>query len=173
MAANKGMDKYGNLAIISATESAAGTLTFKKLETGTSLFDKVGVLIHRVEWYPGSDIGLILATADRIFAGITNTNTLTDLGATQDGVMIRKVWRRADFGTAASGQLYIEPDVDDYSQLPGGGMLMMPNPIYLGVQGVSLASACTVTCRILFTFVSLTNEDFFELMQARQTLIAT
>lgn len=174
MAAAGGIvDQYANLAIVSVTESAANTLTYKKLETGTSLFDKVGMVIHKVEWYLGTSMLQIAAAADQIQAGITNSNTLTDISPTQDGVLIRRQWRRIDFGTAASGQLYSEPFVDEFDRLPGGGIILMPNPLYIGVVGSSLGAAVTLTVRLSFTFISLKDSDFFELMQARQTLIAT
>lgn len=168
------LDKYANMAIVQVDESAANTLTYKKLEMGTSLFDRVGIIIRKVEWYVHANLNYIVANSDSIQCAITNTNTLADIGPEYEGVLVRRTFRAWVYGTPATAQLYGEPWVDDLSALPGGGIIMLPNPLYVAVKGVSLASACTdVTAKIYFTFVELTNEDFFELMQARQTLIST
>lgn len=166
-------DKFANVAIVTATESAANTLTFVKLEMGTSLFDRVAMIIHRVEWYFQDAVGLLVGDGDRINMSITNTNTLTSIGADQEGVLVRQMLRRTNAGTPATVIMTEDPTVNDFTTLPGDGVIMLPSPLYVGIQGASLASAATVYARILFTFMEMKNEDYFELMQARQTLISS
>jgi len=169
-------DMFANMAIVKVTESAATTLTWKKLEVGTSLFEKVAIVLHRVEWSfaaGGSGIAAMAGTGDICYAGIANSNTLSSLQADQEGLIVRKRWSRYDFGTAGSGNFIVEPFVDDFSSLPGGGLIMLPTPFYVGVLGASVAAAFEITARILFTFRELKGEDFLELLQARQTLIST
>lgn len=172
MATAQKKDEFANVAIVTVTESAANTLTFKKLEMGTSLFDRVAIIIHRVEWYLASAAAALIGDGDRVMAAITNTNTLDSIEANEEGVLIRKMWRNVFQGAPANNQREVFPTVDDFTTLPGGGIIMLPSPLYVGLECASLAAAQTIYCRMFFTFKEMKDQDYFELMQARQTLIS-
>jgi len=60
--------------------------------------------------------------------------------------------------------------VRDFSSLPGGGLLTLPNPLYLAVQGESLASAVTVRARIHFSRMDMEAENWIELVEQTRLL---
>lgn len=170
--AAKGQDQYANFAIISVTESAANTLTFTKLETGVGLFERVGWLISRVDWYDRGSINQLNSNSDQIDGAIVQSNAVSGISASSTQVLVHKVWYRQDFGTAATAFINMDPKTDDYSTLPGGGILVLPNPLYLAVKATGAAAACSLTARIWYKSVSLTDADYFDLMQSRQVLSA-
>lgn len=170
-----GMGKYAAYFNTSAVESVAGTPAFTKIETGMSVYDKIGWLISRVEWaVPIATFNLMLDNSDAILGGLTMSNALTSLGDyTDDRLYFSFKQALGKYGTAASGFLYQQPVVSDFSTFPEGGILILPQPLYLGVQGVSLASAATVTARVWYKAVTLNQDDYTNLVQSRQLLITT
>lgn len=170
--ATKVSDRYCNTATITITETAANTLTYKKLETGFSLFDKQAWLIQRLEYVLDERFN---ATADALDVALMSSNTRTsiaDLGTFSDSTVIDKVkWVRSDIGTAASGLYYVQPQiVKDFTNLSGGGILMPATPIYGAAQGTSLSAASSNIIRMFFTVIELKPEEFWELVESRRSI---
>lgn len=166
-------DKFANQALIRCVESALNTLTFKKLETGISLFDKVAWVISRIEYLLGvANFGYFNATADTLAFGITTVDTLTTLDIANSAVVDYNYVGRLDLGAAASGAFAFQPFVKDFSQLPGGGLIMPPNPIYLAAVGSGLTAATTVVAKLFYTQIQLKPEEFWELVEARRMITA-
>lgn len=163
-------DVYANFAIVTVTESAANTLTFQKLDAGINLFSKVGWLISRIEWYIGGSLGQFNGTGDQLTVGLTQSNTIASVVPTEPGVLARLKIQRIDLGAAASGNFFLDPILQDFTSLPGGGLIVLPNPIYIGAQGSGLAAATTVTGRIWYNNVTLSDADYFELLQLRSVI---
>lgn len=167
-------DSYVSQAVFDVNESAANTLTFEKLTTGLSVYDKIGWVICMVKYsLGGSTRAAFNGTGDILSAGLTMTNSLTSLGDNDPSIYDIIRIQRTDFGTAANA--YLEPleFIHDYSMLPGGGLLVLPEPLYCGIAGSSLAAAAQVVTRIYFQPVELNDQDYFNLVQARQLLIST
>lgn len=172
MASKSVAGEYCAQAVLSVTESAANTLTFDKLETGLSVYDKVGWVIARVEWRLGATTpGFFNSSGDLIAAALVMSNQLTALNDTDPAVQAIRKWSRLDIGTAASGLFFPTTWVDDYSTLPGGGLLVLPNPLYLAVLGTGLSAAGSCTARIFYRAIDMGQDDYFNLIQARQLLI--
>lgn len=177
MASKSGVDKFANIASISVTESAANTLTFKKLETGIALFDKIAWVIHRLETYLSiPDAGLLNSDTDSLFFGLTASNTVSTLlnGATQTdpSIFYGGRWRRSDFGTAATAILHLAPWVIDFTNLPGGGLIVPPSPLYGAAQGSGCAAASTVIFRLYYTNLPLSPDEYWELVESRRMISA-
>jgi len=170
MAEKKTMDNYSNFAILSCTESAPNTLTFAKLEASVGLFERVGWLISRIDWYFRQSYPQFNGSGDAMSMALCQSNAISGIGPTSTQVIANKQIYRQDVGTAASGMFIIEPEITDYSTLPGGGILVIPNPLYLAVAGAGLAAAVSGTVRIWYRNLVLTDADFFDLMQARQVI---
>lgn len=168
--AEKRGDAYSNFAIISVTESAANTLTFQKLETGVGLFERVGWVISRVDWYLRGAYPQFNTSGDSLAVALCQSNAISGIGATSSQVLLNKVFYRQDYGTAASGFFIAEPDTTDLSSLPGGGLLVLPNPLFIAAHGSGLAAAVAVTARLWYKNISLSDADYFDLMQSRQIL---
>jgi len=167
-------DNYTSQAVFYVAESAANTLTFEKLETGLSVYDKIGWVVQRVEWMlsPAS-YSFFNGANDYINLALTITNSLTALGDENPAIIAIERYIRNDFGTAANAQLWAPKIVQDFTGLSGGGLLTLPNPIYCGVQGSGLSAAAAVICRLYFKAIELSDTDYFNLVQSRQLLIST
>ena len=162
------VDKYANILTEPITMSAANTLTFAEVNIGLSLFDKAGILISRIEYQPsGGTIADLEVTADLIGMAVTTSNSLVNLGVAQQAVVTYKSLIRLDLGVAASGVIVELPLTQDFSQLPGGGILITPKPWYIAMESAGLAAAGTMTVRFFFTVVKLTAEMYFELLETR------
>jgi len=167
-------DKFATQAILTPTESAANTLTFEKLETGVSVYDRIGWVIQRIEWrMSAATQALFNGTGDLLTMALTLTNSLTALNDDNPALIAIRKWQRTDFGTAASASIEPLTWIDDYSTLAGGGLLCLPNPIYSAVLGTGLSGAASVFIRVFFVTVQLDDKDYFNLVQARQLLISS
>lgn len=162
-------DKFANMAFGSTTESGTTTLTFSEINTAISMHEKVAWIIHRIQWNLAySDINKIVAETDGIVAALTVSNKMTALNLNDPAVIDVFNLLAWKFGTPASAQLYETPFIRRFTDLPGGGLIVPPRPIYVAAQGVSVASAITAECRIFFTTRKLSTEDYWELVEARR-----
>ena len=159
-------DKYPNILYDKVTESAANTLTFKELNIGLSLFDKVGILIHQIHWYNFQT--LLAAAGDTIQFGLSQSNSWAAPNADESSIIVLHEETIKDYGTAGNNQIWRQPQVDDYSTLPGGGILVAPKPLYLFAKGSALANPSAPQARIFFTVMKLKPEEYFELLESRQ-----
>jgi len=174
MAAKGVSDQFANSATIVCTESAAATLTYKKLETGISLFDKVAWLVNRIEYFLGVTSAILNTDADSMTMALSVVNTLSTIASsaswTDPALLDYFSIRRVDLGAAASGFFAIMPYVKDFGSLPGGGLLIPPSPLYGAIQGVGSASAMTGVIKLHYTNVVLTPDQYWELVESRRSL---
>ena len=75
-------------------------------------------------------------------------------------------------GTAASGGFHVQPYTKDLSTLPGGGLIIIPNPLYGFAIGTGLASATTNYIRFYYTQIEISDAQYYELWQSRVMLTA-
>lgn len=170
MAGEKG-DQFANYAIITVTESAANTLTFKKLETGISLNEKIGWVINRLEYYVANlSATQFNASGDIQYFGLSLGNSFTVPSIDRNEIIDYNAIERLDIGTAASGFMQQRPFVKDLSNLPGGGILVPPAPLFLFSMGSGLVAASVTTVRMHYTMKVLKVEDYWELVEARRVL---
>lgn len=164
-------DNYSNLAYGFAEEIAAGTIAFGEIHSGVSMFEKVAWLVSRIEYnFVNTFMNLMIANTDVFHAGLTATSAMTALGMSDSSVIDRISIQRTDFGTPGSAQLTHMPIIKDFSTMPGGGLLIPPNPLYAAVQGISMAAVVKVSLRIYFTYVSLKPEEYWELVESRRII---
>jgi len=176
MASTDAMSRFASKLVLRMTESAQGTLTFDKVETGLSVYDPVGWVIHKVQSHVQlAELSKLNSTGDYIAWALTSTNSLTtgtQIDSNPAVYMIREIGR-LDFGTAASGEIVAAHFEDDYSTLPGGGLLVLPNPLYGSVFDSGASSAVTVNMVIWYSQITLSDKDYTNLIQARQLLISS
>lgn len=157
-------DKFANKLYGACVESAANTLTFKEIQTNVDIFSKQAWILHRLEWYlSGTQVDKILQAADWISAALTSSDKLTSLDLSSPGV-IDLMELGIHSLTAVGYQFTQKPFVRDFSNLPGGGLIISPRPLYVAVKGESLASAVTVAVRGYFTALTLTADEYLELV---------
>lgn len=158
-------DKFANKFYGTVTESAANTLTFSELQTNVSIFEKVAWVIHRLEWFiPYATWQLLAAAADKISCALTASNTLTALGLNAAAVIDLLELDYFAYGTAANTIIPQFPIVRDFSNLPGGGLIVAPRPLYVAAVGVSLTAVSTVSVRGYFTTQELKADEYLELV---------
>lgn len=172
MAATKGiLGNYATFMNVAITEAVAGTLIQEKIESGMSMYDRVGWVLNRIEWMvPIATLNLLLDQNDAISFGIATSGTLGSLSDTDPNIINRNRIGVSDFGTPANAVKEEMPIINDFSTMPGGGILVLPNPLYVFLQSVSIASAATVNMRAWFISVNLNEDDYFLLAQARMLL---
>ena len=171
-------DAFANMATIAMVESAANTLTYFKLETGIALFEKVAWLISRLEFFlHARDVTTFAANDDSVAWALCAANTLTTLFGgntiTDPRVIYGQRIKRMDFGTAGNADLYTDPQIIDFSTLPGGGILVPPNPLYGAIMGASAGGAATGYLRIYYSNYQLSGADeYWELVESRRVISA-
>jgi len=94
---------------------------------------------------------------------LTTSNRLTSIGENvNDPAMIQSIHM---IGIGAAIASILLPIISDFTMLPGGGKLISPNPLYLGITSAGAAGAVSSACKLEFTFVELSDRDYLELIQ--------
>ncbi len=163
-------ERFVNQAYLSVVESGANTATFSKLETGISIYEKVGWLITRIDYNVDCAAAVLTANALGISFGISSMDGIASPSLSMSQIIDYNTRIRSDYGAAASGFLLDRPWEKDFSALPGGGLLVPPNPLYLWAKGIGLAAAQTILARMFYTVIKLKTEDFWELVEQRRMI---
>jgi len=170
MALSTKKDQLANIAAVYVTESAANTQTSLKFNFPYSVMDKMAILIARIEyWYSG--FGNFNSTADTLTAGIMVAGTVVDISNQADPAIVdtsRLV--RVDLGAAASGMFVTQPYIKDFANLPGGGLLVAPAPLYGMVQSAGAAAANACWIKLFYTYMSLSTDQYWELVESRRII---
>lgn len=157
-------DMYSNIALTSVTMSAANTLTFAQLQIAVGMFQGVGMLIHRVLWYPHTTaMREIVASTDALFMALVTNNRLTSIENILDPSVV-SLASIVGIGVAVESKHL--PIISDFSNLPEGGKLIPANPLFIAASSGGFVSAALVRALIDFSFVSLADKDYLELMQS-------
>lgn len=158
------VDKFANKFYGTVVESAANTLTFAEIPTNVDVFSKKAWILHKLEWYEKpADRGLIVNSDDAIRIALTSSNKMTDL-ALDDAGVIDLLELNAIPYTAVGVEIYDQPHIRDFTALPGGGLIIAPRPLYIAVQGVSIAAVATASVRGYFTALDLNADEYLELV---------
>jgi hypothetical protein len=166
-----GADQFANIAAINVTESAANTLTFKKLETAISLFEKIAWIIHRIEYFWTPNIAVFNADQDKLHFGLSATNSFAAPALDNPAVLDFEKITRVDVSATSAG-FDKQPIVKDLATLPGGGLIVPPNPLYGWALGEGLVSAATINMRLYYSNLRLTADQYWELVEARRIISA-
>lgn len=157
-------DQFSNVAYGLVTMSAANTLTFAQIQMGIGLFQGVGLLIHRVNWWPTrTSLRELVANNDSLQMALTTSNRLTGLVDVTDPAIICCKYL-VSIGVAV--ERYEVPLVTDFTSLPGGGKLVPANPLWIGAFTEGAAAASVVRAQIDFSFVQLNDQEYLELIQS-------
>ena len=163
-------DVYVNQAFLSVTESALNTLTFGKLETGIAIFEKAAWLICRIDYEFIISAAQFGAEADNLVFGISVSDQITNTDLSNSAIVDRNRVTRMDFGTAASGVILRSPYTKNFASLPGNGLLIPPNPIYIFAAGTALTGPVTLEARMFYTVIKLAGDEFWELVEQRRMI---
>lgn len=163
---------FANIAYLKVTETAPNTLTFAQLQLATTLMtNKAALVIHRADFFIQGGPSNFNGAGDKQMMAVTLTDRLTDItDLSQPEILFMIERQRWDFGTAASGFLNNEPAIMDFSMLPGTGVLVPADRIYIAAQGSGLVNASTVSCRLFYTVKELETADYWDLVEARRIM---
>jgi len=160
----KKTDLYANKFYGRAVESAANTLTFAEIQTNVSIFEKMAWILHRLEYFVApASMALIDDSPDSITMALTGSENITTLGLDNPAVIDTFTLGMKKF-SGVGFQFTNVPIIRDFSELPGGGIVVSPRPLFMAVQGASLASAATVEMRGYFTVQALSADEYLELV---------
>lgn len=164
-------DKFANVAYMRVTESAAGTLTWAALNMANNLMgEKFAIVIHRAETF-FSTMANLNSTNDFVRMAITVSQTITDItDFSQPELLWYDRTMRIDYGTAATGILDKVPNIRDFTALPGGGLLVPADRLYIAVESSGAAAAMSAYARIFYTVMPLDVSDYWELIEARRIM---
>jgi len=172
--AGKKEDMFSSTAFLSVLESAANTLTFAKLEIANALQlggQKLAFILHAIEYL--HDIGnyaLFNATADTLTFGLSVSNAFATPGLAYSEIVDFNMLTRVDVGAAASGGWRDAPNIKDFSQYPGGGLILPADRLYIFLAGTSLTGAARVYARIHYTTQELSADQYWQLVEQRHLL---
>ena len=156
-------DKFANKFYGNVVESAANTLTFAEIQTGTEIFSKRAWVLSRLEYRLTSAMALLLTGADVLSIALTSSNKMEALSLGDAGV-IDLMELSIRFFSASGFNVVQQPFIRDFSSLPSGGLIITPRPLYLAVLGTDLASAATISVRGYFTQMTLKADEYLELV---------
>ncbi len=171
-AKSKAGDKFANIAHLSVTESAAGTLAFAQLAMANTLMsERFAMVIHRAEVTISNPHSQFNASGDTASYGLALSDRITNItDLSQPELLFFGQTTRIDIGTAASGFFYERPQIFDFTDLPGGGLLVPADRLYIGALGTSLVAVLTVSMRLYYTVMPLETSDYWELIEARRVM---
>lgn len=167
--ANTNTDKFVNLLTDTVTMSAANTITFKEINIGLNIFDKVGLLLTRIEYDPAAASLQDLDTdGDYLVMGITSSQTIATLSMLNQEVIDQTSLLRLDAGAAANYNIFARPFVHDFSTMPGGGLLIPPKPLYVAASSGGMTVAAVLYVRLYFIIYKLNDSEYLELLETRR-----
>lgn len=171
MAVKTKADQFSNMAYLSVTEAVAGTLKFTKLQVASEFGGpSKAMIINRIEFLAGALSNLNSAN-DGIDMALTLSDRVSDISdLSQPEVIAWAQILRVDMGTAASGIIHTFPLMRDFSTMPGGGLIVPVDYLYLGVKSTNAAGVCSATMRLYYTALELDTASYLELLQARRVL---
>ena len=170
MASKMKNDTFANLAAVFPLEASAGTAAYSKYAFPFSIMDKMGLIINRIEYWP-TNLSSLNSGTDTVTGGLSISSSITDL-ADQSNPAIVDSFRlqRLDLGTAASGLFIGEPFVKDFSSLPGGGLLVAPNPLYGFVQSSGAAGVMGCWIKLFYNYMELSADEYWQLVESRRII---
>ena len=159
------VDQFVNRALVQVTTSAADALTFTQMRFGMGIFTGTALVINRIEW-TFLNLDEMAAVTDILHMAITNRDDLAALGPDNMNVLAYKRLQGLAIGTPASWHMADMPYVTDFSQLPGGGLIVPANPLFMAVGTDGFAAAATVQAIMYYLTKELVDADFIELVQS-------
>ncbi len=159
-------DKYANKIVVKCTQASLDTLAFASFNLGISAFDRVGLILHKIGWSL-DDTGWaeLVAASDNIEGAIVTSDQVATITADLRQIVAKHDWIAGLVGVGANFRVDEQPKWDDFTGLPGKGMLVPPSPLYLAVMTAGNASVRTVYANIWFSIVELADADYFELLE--------
>lgn len=160
-------DEFAQKMYLTVTQSAANTLTFSQaVNLGVGLMNSMAIVIHEIKWViPYAVMSELTANQDRFTIGLVGDNSLTDL--TLDQPAVYDLFNMEAFVATAAGFAFTDQyPKSNLTNLPGGGLIVPADRVYLGFTSGGFAAAQTAGALVYFTLKPLKAEQYLELAQA-------
>jgi len=144
------------------SQTVANTAGYHSINTGYRLSSGNGLLIHRVLFFVGVAIFQDLVVAgDELQVGLFSGTDTTDFNSTNAQKHAAKCVVSAE---AAPLGRWVSPLELKFEDLPGGGILVPPSPLYAGLQTFGAAAAYTVGFEMWYTPVQIPKPETLEMV---------
>lgn len=171
MATKSAKDTFSNVAAVFVQESAANTQTSTKFNFPFSIMDKMALVIQRAEYMVGNLPTALNSSGDLGIIALTVASAVTLITNQADPLIVDNYQvTRMDLGAAASGFFWPQPFVKDFTTLAGGGLLVAPSPLYAMVQGSGAAAAINGWIKLMYTYVELGTDEYWQLVESRRII---
>ncbi|MBA7549404.1 hypothetical protein ES705_41885 [subsurface metagenome] len=166
----KRKDEFSNLILTEVTMPTLNVIEYEEIEIGLNLFDKVALVISRIEYIPASLAWQELDAGNKaLWFGLIQSNAPALVSANERSVVDYKRLTVVEMGVVADGQVMVEPLVTDFSTLPGGGIIIAPKPLYIfACTSAYAVNFGAVVARIYFTIRTMADADYLELLESRR-----
>lgn len=162
-------DLYVNMLQQYVACSAANTLTFAEIDIGLNIFDKIGLLVNRIEYYPSSTTTQeLVAATDILDMCLVQSNQIATIRIDERAVIDHVQIVPVLVGAIVSFVQVELPYARDYANMPGGGLLIAPRPLYVAIDSTGFTGAANMFVRVYFTIKKLGDSDYFELLESRR-----
>lgn len=163
------LDQFGNRYSTSLITAVADTILFTEWNTGFSIKDGYGFILHKIEYLllPGNQTN-INADADNVSCGLTTRNDLTNadlLAGIKDSILDNCVIG-LKVATAVGQQLWEGKFVHDFTNEPGGGRIVAPRPLYWAISSVGIGAVIAMQVKCWWTMIKLSGEIYRELYES-------
>lgn len=162
-------DRYSNVINTTLTLSAANTLTFQEIDVGLTIFQKVALLIERMDIFmPPASQAEFVAVTDWAQVALTQSNQIADLDIDEAAIIDMLQVTVVVHATAGNANIIINPWQRDFTQLGGGGLLIVPKPLFLAGLTAGFTAPAVITLRFYFRIIALKPDEYFELLESRR-----
>lgn len=160
-------DVYPNRALFNVTLSAANTLTFQQIRFGMGLFQGTAIIVNRIDWHLDMvTVHEIITNGDEVRMALTNRDDITALAMDNMNVLAMNEVTAIVVGTVVGIMHFRNPIVQDFSNLPGGGLIIPANPLFIGAVSLGITAAITVQAVMYYQTKVLADADYIELVQS-------
>jgi len=163
-------DQFANRFAGTVTETVAGTIAIEEIPTNVDVFAKQAFVLHRLEYIiPSTVLALMIGANDSISIAIVNSPnvvniTPTSMNPTDPAVVDIFNINFSLRGAAANFAYQQMPFVRSFTDMPGGGLIVAARPLYIAIQGDSLAAVAGAYFKGYFTRKELKPEDYMDLV---------
>jgi hypothetical protein len=169
--ATKKTDIYSNIIGVQVLQTVIDQFTTAEIQIGVSLFDKVGLLLHRIEydlWVSG--MGQLRDVSNLYQVGLVSSSNVNGDNFTMlnPDVIDTFILIPVQDVAPTARIVYQSPIIRDFTGLPGGGILIAPRPLYAALDTNGFSSVSATIARISFTLVPLSDAEYLELLQTRR-----
>jgi len=156
-------DKYLNRAYARIDMTAVDTVTFQQIRFSTGLFEGIALVLNRIKYYPlVTTLRAVAADTDYWIMALTTRDDLTSLDPNSLSVLDTV----SSIGVGAGVEPVQRPIISDFTNAPGGGLLIPANPLYLAMDTAGFGAVVGGATVVLeYQFIKLSDKESLELLQ--------